>query len=370
MKKEVIIFLDLEANQEVITINNTTMTAHRLLQLSAIKVINGKLHKEKFNKYCRYEGFLNDKVRHLVKKSRRFFLAQKETEKEVYLSFYKYCKGADKIYCYGNYDQIVLDSVMNNNKLDKKITLTDFSEEIIQKYHLNNKLTPSVTNFTNIFNIPVRAKHNAFNDAFALWLVYKNIYAAKDDKKVIDKLYQEFLRPKNDRFQIQFFNKIENQELDDNFFYIFNKTKLTNIYQFNEETKDKDIIGHELFVNLYVYDNKKNLIEEVIESKKFDSKKDAEDHMYDIYIKHVFDKLKNAVVIYDTGQKSDIGITKNYKKFSKNVMPYYLVVGNKVDAHLNHFNKHFETEYAVHKYIMNSIKKFYDKESKSFNKII
>ncbi len=370
MKKEVIIFLDLEANQEVITKNNTSVTIHKLLQLSAIKIVDGKWDKEKFNKYCHYEGFLNDKVRHLVGRPRSFFLSQKETEKEVYLSFYKYCEEADKIYCYGNYDQTVLDSVMNNNGLDKRIVLTDFSEEVMKRYHLGNKLTPSVTNFTNIFNIPARRKHNAFNDAFALWLIYKNVNAAKDDKKVIDKLYQEFLRPKNDRFQIQFFNKVEHQEIDDDYFYIFNKTKLINKYKYNEEKKDKEIVGYELSININIYNNKRSLVGQLVESKTFTTKKEVEDYMYNIYVSFVFNKIKNSVVIYDSGQKSEIGITKNYKRYTKNILPYYLVVTNKVEAHLEHFNKHFETEQGLHKYIMNSIRKFYDSETKSFNRII
>ncbi len=165
--REVLIFLDLEANQELTQQGEEHTTIHKLLQLSALKIINGRLHS-KFNKYCHYEGRLNDKVRHLLCKNQRFFMNQKEDEKAVYLSFQKFCGKKAKIYCYGNYDQIILDSVMQNNGLQKRIELIDFADIIIKRYGLNNKLTPSQENLCNIFDIHARKKHNALNDAFAL----------------------------------------------------------------------------------------------------------------------------------------------------------------------------------------------------------
>ncbi len=165
-------------------------------------------------------------------------------------------------------------------------------------------------------------------------------------------------------------DRIENQELDDDYFYIFNKTKLTNKYEYDEETKDKKIIGYDLHVFLYIYNNKRINEGSLEEVKFFKTKKDAEDYIASVYQSFVFDKLKNAVIIYDTGQKSEIGITRAYRKYTKNILPYYLVVSNKVNAHLEYFNKHFETIQGEHKYIMNSIRKFYDRETKTFNRII
>lgn len=367
MKHEVLIFLDLEANQEVSHENGALLTKHKLLQLSALKIINGKLDS-RFNKYCKYDGYLNDKVRHLLHKSRNFFMNQKEDEAHVYKSFQKFCGGNSKIYCYGNYDQIVLDSVKENNQLDSRIELIDYSNEIAKRFNINSKLTPSQSNLCNIFDIKARSKHNAINDAFALWLIYKNVNKIKDDNIIIDKLYYELLRPKNDRFKIPFFKKVETQTINDHFYFIFNKTKITNNYEIVND--EKQLIGYKLHINLYIYNNRKQPEVVFIRQEDFKNKKDAEDYMYQVYVDFVFDKIKNAVVIYDSGQKSEIGITKNYKKHNDNIITYYLVVNNKVDAHFEHFNKKFETEEEQHQYLMKIIKKYYNKETKSFDRII
>ena len=177
-KKQPIIFMDLEANAE----KNKNRSKAELLQLSAIKVLNGKIVEE-FNEYC-FNRKIYKRISNLLKKDEYWFNNNlfKSTQK-VYELFYEFSKGCE-IYSFGNFDNLIFGIIYRKNfKKNKSIHFIksiDFQHEVSKKMKLKN---PSLKKTANILNIRVEKEHEALFDSKLLFEIFKKISSSNFNLK-------------------------------------------------------------------------------------------------------------------------------------------------------------------------------------------
>lgn len=350
-----IIFLDVEANQEI----ELHPIRNVLLQVGAIRIRkDGKISK--FYESVKYNKTINKKVKFILKKDENFFKNQKYVEHIIYNKFAKFCEGY-KLYAYGNYDKVVLDEASLRTKEKFKLDVIDLSELICNKLMIDNKMKPSISTLINIFNIKKENNHDALNDSMALYDIYKEIFEKEVDiKKIKDQLIFEYMRPRwENNLTTPFIKGIEEQEIDNNYLVTFSNCELIS------KKQDDDSMINIANINLKVYKNNCDKLFEIKEKREFSNKKEAEDFIIEIYKEKVINISKNMVFVYDSKKPTFFDI---YKKETKKMFLYNNVKKTKVDWFIKHFNFEDKNEEEKEKIIIKTINSFYDYENKNFLK--
>ncbi len=193
-----IIFLDVEATQVNAKSKKNYIKVDKLLQLGAVKYDLDTKQTQYFNQYCLYTGPLNPKIKHLLSKDSSFFRKQEKTEDIVYQEFTEFAKGIT-CFAYGNYDEVVLNSVKQNHNLTNEVILRDFQKEFIEEYSFEPNFSPSLKCLANVYEVNQTKQHDGLEDAITLYNIYMKIQNSKHDADWIrSHIFHELLRPRCD----------------------------------------------------------------------------------------------------------------------------------------------------------------------------
>ncbi len=368
-----VIYIDLEAARKFNSIfngeKNNITKEHFILQLAAVRCKNGKI--DYFNEYCRYGPNLTKKM-----ESIDFFREQKYSEKTVLEKFINFSKNSKYIFCYGSYDQQLINNAIERYGINKKIEIIDISEDVIELFE-NKKIIPSLKNLINAFNLNSRNSHDALDDAISLYKVH-NIWndLSISNNEILNKLYEEWFRPVLKSFDYEFIKEVIEDKIDELYkiAFITIKTKdeeITNIHNVSEDLGNNEIINSKNDINAtlsikifnhYTFD----LIKEYKVDFIYNSKKSKNKFILDYISKKFHDDFYNTVFVL---RKTNY-ILESYrlKHGKKIIFLNYVLSLNKIDEFFK-FNKiEFKNENDYHKFIIQKINNFFNKPKNNFSK--
>ncbi len=260
LEKE-LIFIDLEANQDV---NNTHIDVpnnHYLLELSGIKSLNGKEISRFDQKVFQYKP-LNKQVASLLNKHVNYYNNHSFLkEKKVYQLFQEFSKDAIVV-TYGNYDQTVLDSVAKRWGLER-IELFDACEEIKKGLKIDKQHSPSLSSLAYSFDIDQSQynKHEAFEDARLLFDIFLAFLKSDHSKlgSIREKLMNEFLRPGHYKEYIKKPNKFE-ISIEPDYLYILDLSEIRKHIERDEITEKVINIHYSYYLDIRIINQEGKMI--------------------------------------------------------------------------------------------------------------
>ncbi len=362
-----LVFIDLEANQEVIHTNSGNINKHYLLELCGIKYRNGK-KVDSFNESVYQSKPLNKQVSSLLNKPSDYYQnTDFLDEYNVYKEFLNFTHGATVI-AYGDYDQIVLNAVAQRTR-QQKVYILDVCEEIKKNIHISHHLSPSLSGLAYAFGIDQEKynKHEADADAQLLFDIFLAYLSSDKDKIHFRRecIINELIRPTKYKEFIKTPNKVE-VKIEKDYKYVFDSCELRKKIEYVDNTKEVKRIYYTSLLNIRVYDRDgKELIKYYQDWETYENEKQA---------RQVLDDTRKAII--DQYGTNLVFINKtNFKKSYMDILttaydgqlPLIYVVSH---IPLSYVLQHNVDNDISHFIIINKLNKFYNAAKKDFSNII
>ncbi len=297
--KKSIIYIDMEANGYT--------DDPRLIQLSGIK-INDKGEITTFDWYSNPECELSPKIERMLN-IKTESLKIYPNNQEIFKKFLTLTDDCQIIY-FGDYDEIILKHHLAP-EIFEKMDFIDYQNAVLKNYQ-TTKYSASIDDLCRELQIDINSdkKHNAMYDAFTLRDIIKKFESLneKEKKLVLGRTLIKIKKINLSKHDIKT-DSLLTKKINNNFQLMFIET-LKN--KKNEEKEWSE-------ANIKLFDQKMNLIKNIVVSKNVDKKGNmnfefAKDYNLNIG-KIMYDNLDNTIVCNIVGnRKISKYVAKNLKK--------------------------------------------------------